>query len=139
CYTREIRVPANGDEHVIRMRPQLHLIGRVTDTVTGRALASFSAVPGYGNDRQSWHRSELRSGTNGFFELPFEENRQPWRVRVEAEGYQPWVSEPLNNETLLPLEISLQPLDPNSAFRGVVVRPDGQPAAGVQLALLTLE
>ena len=139
CYTREINVPANGEQHIVRMRPQLLLSGHVTDAATGEPIASFNVLPGYGTGRHDWHRSELRRGANGIFELPFRENRLPWRARLEAEGYEPWISEPLPAEPAPPLEIALQRADPKSAIRGIVVRPDGQPAAGAQVVLLTLE
>ncbi len=139
CYTRDIRVKADGEEHVIRMQRALEVIGRATDAETGQPISALKAIPGYGEGDSMWWRGETRRGTNGDFSVRLVETRKPWRVRVEAEGYAPFVSEYIPAEFSGMLEVALHRLDPLKAIRGVVLRPDGQPAAEADVALLTLE
>lgn len=139
CYTRDIRVEPGDEEHRIVMRRVLRLAGRVLDDVSGTPLAEFKVFPGYGEGEHRWERLDTRRGTDGDFAVEFSEKKDPWRLRVEAEGYLPWVSEPIDPKRTEPLEVRLRRLEPGMEIRGVVVRADGQPAPGVEVALLTLE
>jgi hypothetical protein len=65
----------------------------------------------------------------------------PVRLRVEADGYVPFVSEPLPVQPGISqaLDVVLKPVDPDSVVRGIVWRTDGQPASGAEVALLSPE
>ncbi len=141
CYTRSIQVTADGEEHVITMMPALTLFGRVTDADTGAAVERFKVIPGFGEGRgeQVWERLSARQGTQGEFKLVFGESQQPWQLRVEAEGYQPRVASPIPPNYSGTYEVALKRADPNSAVRGMVLLPDGSPAASANVALLTLD
>ena len=141
CYTRELRFKADGEEHLITMRQALEISGRVTDFETDQPIADFKAFPGYGNSEEDvgWERLDTRQGTNGNFKVRFQERKPLWRVRVEADGYAPFVSDPLWPKVTGPLEVALQRLDPGRSVRGTVWRPDRHPAAGAEVALITLE
>src|SRR3989440_2258564 len=120
------------------MRPALGVAGSAVDASTGLPVSRLKAFPGYGDGQSAWERLDTRRSTNGTFTVRFEENRFPWRVRVEAEGYDAWISEPLPENFADTLEAFMQPLG-SGGIRGLVLGPDGQPAAGAQVALLTLE
>lgn len=140
CYSRNVRVTAGDDEHVIELRPAARVEVRVTDAVSGLPLAGFKAFPGYGMEDHGWERLATRHGTHGAVSVLFEENQGPWRVRVEAEGYEPFISPPFAPSAVdQPLAVALQRDDPHQAVRGIVLRPDGQPAAGIDVGLLTFE
>lgn len=139
CYTRDIRLKADGEEHLVAMRRALEVTGRVTDAATGEPVAEAKAFPGYGEGEHAWERLDTRHSADGHYTVHFEENKLPWRVRVEADGYAPFVSGPLPPDFGGVLDVQLQRLDLTQAIRGTVLRPDGQPAAGAEVALLTLE
>lgn len=139
CYTRDIKLRADSQEHVITMRRALVVTGRVTEAGTGRPIEQMKAFPGYGEGQYSWERLATRRSTNGLYTVRFEEDRMPWRVRVEADGFAPFQSEPLLANFSGALDVVLQPVDSGTALRGIVCRPDGSPAAGAEVALLTLE
>jgi hypothetical protein len=62
-----------------------------------------------------------------------------YRFRIEAEGYSPFISGWLDQNSNNIVDVSLQPADPSKTVRGTVWRTDGQPAAGAQVALLCPE
>ena len=141
CYTRQIDVMADGQEHTINLQRVLKLSGNVVDAKTGAAVPTFSVFPGYGegSGESVWFRGETQHGTNGAFTLEFKENRQPWRVQVEAEGYQPMISDPIPPYYTGTMGVSLQAANPAKAIRGLVLSPDGTPADGAQVAILSLD
>jgi hypothetical protein len=73
------------------------------------------------------------------FRLVFAENVRPWQLRLTADGYEDWISEPLTNALRVSLDIALRRAPPADIVRGLVRLPDGTPAAGAQVALLTFE
>lgn len=145
CYTRDIRVKADGSEHLIEMHHTLDLFGHVVDAESGLEIGDFTAVPGYGPaDRFSdsslrWYGGETVRGTNGLFTLTFQEKQFPWQIRVNADGYAEWTSEPLTNRNRATVEIALKRSHVEDSVRGVVLLPNGTPATGAQVALLTFE
>lgn len=141
CYTRDVWVTPNGEEHTLVLRRALDLSGYVTDAETGVPIAEFKAFPGYGEGSGDhvWERITTRRGKNGEFSVQFQETRQPWRVRVEADGYLPTMSEPVLAGFSGVLELKLTRETPAHAHNGVVYLPDGQPAAGAEVALVTFE
>lgn len=139
CYTRDLKLQADGLEHTLVMRPALTVTGRVIDADLGQPVLAVKAFPGYGTEEHCWERLDTRRAHDGTFRVVFSEKRDPWRIRVEAEGYAPFVSEELKPDFAGPLEVQMKPLDAATAVSGMVLQPDGQPAAGVEVALLTLE
>jgi RNA polymerase sigma factor (sigma-70 family) len=131
---------ADGEEHVIRLRRVFVITGRATDARTGAPiLGEIKAFPGYGENENSWFRGETRRSMDGTFQVSFSEGRHPRRFRIEAEGYTPFVSEWLQPDAETVVDVSLQPVDPSKTVRGTIWRTDGQPAGGVQVALLSPE
>ena len=132
-------VKADGQEHVIRLGRTFAVSGRVTDAETGKPVLEVKSFPGYGEGEGCWWRGATRHSTDGTFVVHFTEPRWPWRVRVEAEGYAPFISEPLQPDPSGTLDVALRRVDPSRTVRGVVLRTDGQPAAGAEVALLSPE
>src|SRR5262249_26015139 len=140
CFNRDIHLTADGEEHTIILERGLEVNGTVTDAVTGEPIADFKAIPAYGNgaDEQLW-RGDTRRGINGSFKLAFNETRGVWRVLIEADGYLSETSRPLTANSTNTLKLALKRTNPALAMRGVVLQPDGSPAADVQVVLLTTE
>lgn len=146
CWTRDIRVKADGSEHVITLRRKLDVYGRVVDADAGYGIREFKAVPAYGGPERYHYDSELRwagsetvRGTNGLFKLTFVENHLPWQVKVMADGYEDWISASLTNFGQVTLDVAMRRSSVDESVRGVVLLPNGQPAADAQVALLTFE
>jgi len=137
--TRDVMVKADGEEHVIPLKRAPLVTGRVTDVDTGEPIHGVKAFPGYGLEEYCWDRGDTWRSTNETFQVRFTENKFPWRVRVEAEGYEAFVSYPLPSDFngSLELDVALHRPDLSKAVRGVVLRPDGRPAIDAEVALLT--
>jgi RNA polymerase sigma factor (sigma-70 family) len=138
--SRDQRVDLLMAEPRLQLRRALKVLGRVVDAESGEPIAWFKAIPCRSEGIAGYDRSERKFGTNGNFAVNFGEFQPPFRVRIEADGYEPAMSAPIpfepNEQTVA---IKLQRQDPAKAIRGIVLRPDGQPAAGAHVALLTFE
>jgi hypothetical protein len=141
CYTRWIKLVADGQEHVVSMRRALELVGRVTDSLTGLPVTELRAFPGYGRSLGGahWERSATRRSEDGAYRVVFSEDQFPWSFRIEAPGYAPFMSEPISPDHQGWLDVSLQPTGHGDAVHGIVLRPDGSPAAHASVALLASE
>ena len=141
CYTRGIKLMADDEVHVVTMRPALELSGRVTDSVTGLPVNELRAFPGYGSSSggEHWFRGDTRRSEAGTYRVVFTEDWFPWSFRIEAPGYAPFVSEPISLDHQGWLDVSLQPTGHGDAVHGIVLRPDGSPAAHAAVALLALD
>jgi RNA polymerase sigma factor (sigma-70 family) len=127
--SRNNTLVADGQEHTITLRPQLTVVGRVTDARTKQPIASFKAIP-------DPNRNGTAYGTNGQFELTFTEFSQPLVVRIEADGYESATSKPLDAPAAkMTCDFQLKRNMPEEAIEGLVLLPDGSAAAGVQVAL----
>jgi RNA polymerase sigma factor (sigma-70 family) len=135
-YSRNNLLKADWTEHVITLHPQLTVFGTVTDAETGQPLEHFKVVPG--TEPEQWQRINVVNGTNGQYRLSFTERRAPFLARFEAEGYESAVAEvPGQAGPEQTLNTALKRLTLSTTIRGVVLLPDGTPAAGVQVALCT--
>jgi hypothetical protein len=137
-YSRKNLMVADGQEHTITLRRELVVSGTVTDAQTKQPISSFKAIPG--SDGQTWARLELAQGTNGQYRLTFHELWSPPQVRFEADGYEPQVSAPLDPAAMAATyDMALTPESPTNVFQGLVLLPDGNAAAQVEVALCTTE
>ena len=138
--SRGAPIKADGEEHVIRLQRVCVVTGRITDARTGELIRKETKTfPGYGAGENSWWRGSTRLSTDGTFKVYFGEWNYPYRFRVEAEGYSPFVSDWLGAKLSNVVDVALQPIDPLRTVRGTVVRTDGQPAPGAEVALLSPE
>lgn len=107
--------------------------GRVTDKDAGVPVAAFRITPGRSSFRGiNWNPQRAVDGTNGFYLIYLPKDAGPAELMVEASGYLPVAS------TELPLyETNFDfAMSKGSGPSGVVLLPDGQPAAGASVALV---
>lgn len=110
----------------------------VVDGETGEVIekvrvlpASFAAIPERRATWQSQYAKELE-GEEKLFEMA-----RGWEsivLRVEAEGYKPGISEPLPTARGLKTRVKLQQ---DAGIRGVILKPNGEPAVGASVGLAT--
>lgn len=135
AIVRDREVKVDGAEHVVKLAPVIKISGFVADAQTHLPIPAFKAIPGYGASER-WKRGSTQKGVNGFYELTFSESENQNRVLIEADGYKPEVSPPLSavNGTF---DVDLVKAAPGDTIKGVVLGPDGRPAAGAQVGLCT--
>ena len=106
------------------------------DAESGRPIAEFKAIP---SDRgPEWDRGNTQFCRNGDLQLPFLDAEPPYRFRIDAEGYLPYVHEPIQSGSFPtdPLEIHLHVADADKAIQGTVLNPNGAPAVGMEVQLI---
>jgi hypothetical protein len=139
-WSRDLVFEADGEEHLITLKPVFRVNGRVVDAGTGEPIAAFKAIPGYGSMDPMWDRSDQKKGVDGAYDLPFPESREPFAVRIEADGYETVQSDEMPSDAgPQTRDFRLRRRDPRLAAKGFVRLPDGRPAVGAQVALCTLE
>lgn len=139
CHTRRGRVQADGSEHLLHVRQQLVVHGRVVNAETGRGIRDFKVVPASDEGEGQWDLGNTVRGTNGVFKLTFTEAEAPWVLRVSADEYEDWISAPITNRESAVLDIALKKSRLEESVRGIVELPDGTPAAGAIVGLLTFD
>jgi RNA polymerase sigma factor (sigma-70 family) len=141
-YSRTNKITADGKEHVIVLHPVGTVTGSVTDAETGAPVPSFKYTLGHS---QPWMPSDpipmwdLRSqtGSNGSYQVTLEEEQVPY-LRVEAAGYEAVEAQlELTNGLVGVRDFPLRRVTETNSIRGIVLLPDGSPAAGVEVALCT--
>jgi RNA polymerase sigma factor (sigma-70 family) len=141
--SRGHKLRASGEEHVITLKPSFRAVGRVVNADTGEPLAAFKAFPGYGSGYSilpQWDLSDVVYGRNGYYELPFEEARAPYSVRIMADGYEAVDSAPMTDEeNPRTFDAQLHRARPDRAIKGVVFLPTGKPAAHTDVGVCTIE
>lgn len=115
------------------------LHGQVIDDVTGEPVAEFvrRVRPHYPTrTAENWQDHLDATGTTGEFTWDWPRAWEQFVIRIDAEGYQPTVSRVIDRDELrVDLTFRLKPAVPTA---GRVVGLDGQPVAGVQIALATV-
>ena len=137
--------------------PPIMLAGLVVDDKTGQPIPQARIVPGYKppgssmpragkpvlnallepfsrktvawNERPFWRASAAEAASNGTFSVAFMPLSSTPMLRVEAEGYRPFESDPMPTNTS-GLVIRLKRGEGPS---GVVLLPDGKPAEGATI------
>jgi len=109
--------------------PKVRVTGRVLDADTRQPLPVFALTEGR-QDRQfvglDWEEKGRKTLSNGVFEVSFTKERLAPAVLIEAQGYLPQSS-----GFIYGLETNLTfLLKKGSGPAGVVLTPDGHPAAG---------
>jgi peroxiredoxin len=152
-YMRMEPVPltASNQEQVVTLDPGLVISGSVTDAVTGKPVPRFRVIQGFGQPQQrqgilswfqgkrniTWWRMRTVEYTGGRYSMKFDTPGKESYVRVEAPGYEPAESRGFrSDEGAMIQDFGLKPA---AGISGVVLLPDGRPAAGVQVVLGTQE
>ena len=130
--------PDETDREFVMIRP-LVFSGTVRDAGSGDPIPRFQAILGSqfkGGDRPHWNRHRTTDGSNGVFRIEVgEPSRDRQRlIRIEAEGYLPFASEALPEQSVADLTFQLEP---GEDLAGYVVRSDGSAVTNARLALAT--
>ncbi|MCL2744252.1 MAG: carboxypeptidase-like regulatory domain-containing protein, partial [Planctomycetaceae bacterium] len=140
---RNKSVVPRDEEYVFVSEAPLNITGKVTDSETGKAMPKFNVYWGqkFPNNPQFYWEIKQGAGANGTYRVgtnyPMEAEVA---VKVEAEGYEPVVSRSISlNEGSITLDFALKKLSAEKAkgIFGMVLQPDGKPAADVSVAMAT--
>jgi len=133
------------------------LAGQVLDDSTGKPVRAFKVVPGRKppvtkmaappkpllqqltgafrkpltpwNELPWWDNVRSETFSNGVFSVDFIPLTSTPMFRIEADGYEPFISEPIStNSTNLVIRLSS-----GKGPSGIVLRPDGKPAVGAKI------
>jgi hypothetical protein len=90
---RDLPISADGTEQVVVLRPALRFTGTVVDAQTGLPLKTFQVTPG--DSRRSaadifWQEEDKQTFRYGEFTFESEWMRFDHKLRISAEGYQPF-------------------------------------------------
>jgi RNA polymerase sigma factor (sigma-70 family) len=145
----EVLLPADGQEHVVTLSPALVVFGTVRDADTGEPISKFRIACGWPNQAIDGEIRPQFSGidrfwlsfANGEFRHSFEEplimgtpGNPGYMLRFEADGYARFLSRVIKEEEgEVKLEVKLSKA---TDLPVTVLRPDGQPAAGIELAMI---
>ncbi len=138
-HKRRYIVTPNATDLTVTLEPRKRVRGRVTDAVTGNPVANFKTIPGYTiKEGYRWHTGSTRPGKNGQLDMQYDEFEPPFSLRVEADGYEPYIS-PNWPDTgdVSDLDVRLQPIaaEKQQTIQGSVRTPEGNPAANAQVFL----
>lgn len=140
-YRRRVALTHSDAEQVVTLDPELVISGRVTDAATGRPVPTFRVVRGLvfsNNPRVSWMVQDAAEFSDGRYTVKHSEPYAGYAVRVEAAGYKPADSRVFKpGEVATSFDFALSRAGASDLLTGVVLRPDGRPAAGAEVALAT--
>jgi thiol-disulfide isomerase/thioredoxin len=134
---RNMALTAQAEPHVITLQPVYTVTGNVVDASSNQPIDEFEAVFGWGDDPEEiyWSPMDNIVGRKGRFSLSYDETQSHLYLQVKAPGYRPFVSQELDLSQPVP-EMQIK-LERGNGLRGVVTRPDGQPASNAQVYLGT--
>lgn len=128
-------------EQPVTLDPELVISGRVTDAVTGKPVPAFRVVRGLVFSNAAgvhWMQQDAAQFAEGRYTLKHGDLFAGYAVRVEAAGYKGIESRVFNpTEGAASFDASLARAAAADLLTGVVLDPDGKPAAGVEVALAT--
>jgi hypothetical protein len=129
---------ASDDEYLIVMLPPLRISGIVADADSREPINEFWLIPGIksGTDGQVyWERGKTARYTGGTYDFRFCCPDDGLFIRIEAEGYMPRISRAFGaDEGDVPFDFVLER---GRKAAGTVYLPNGEPAAGVEVAVGT--
>jgi protocatechuate 3,4-dioxygenase beta subunit len=132
-------VVADGQERVFVLGEPIQVKGKVTDAVTGEPVEQFELEPGIAWVEQgrsiSFQPGWAKEFKDGQYDYTFDRFGNCYGVRIVAKGYLPAESRIIEpNERLAICDFALQR---SAGAKGVVRLPDGKPAAGVTVYMLS--
>ena len=125
--------PLLGAEMVKVRTGDIHVTGSVVDAETKSPLPAFTVTEGRAEGMPNtfqWFETRQTEGVNGKLDLHLNKGRSAPGIMVEAEGYVPQASGAITGETNLTFALRR-----GSGPSGIVLKPDGQPAAAVKVYL----
>ena len=134
---------ARDEEYLFTAPPALQISGKVVDETTSEMISEANVTLGIGfagNNRKSWQEvSPIKQ--DGTYELQHTYPYDHYAVKIEAKGYEPFVSRDiLSDEGTITIDASLKKLDPETmtVISGTVLCTDGSPAVKATVALATM-
>ncbi len=123
---------------VVTLKRRLHLTITALDAQTRQPIQVFTATPGFESGRNvRWQSRQTRRTTRAKldFSTADEGSVLPAFLRIQASGHEPVVARAPRDATVdAAIEVVLPP---GREITGNVVIPTREPAAGIQVALLT--
>ncbi len=124
-----------AEEPPAKSAAALRIAGRVLDADSGRPIAMCRVIPAddmEDRDRITWQSQYMKEFSDGHF---LYETDRPWNktlLRIEADGYRPAITRAVDkSEKSVEFDVKLV----RDSFAGVVLSPNGQPAANAQVAI----
>ena len=137
---RRVPIQAGPEETVVTLPDPLAIRGKVTDAATGWAISQFGVRQGYmfdTSEQANWSRDEPTSFEGGLYRLSFDEPAQGRLLEFVAPGYLPAKSRVFkSSEGKQTFNVQLER---GNGPQGIVLLPDGLPAAGAEVGLATGE
>lgn len=133
-FPKEASLSADGTETLVAIEkadqpPPMRVMGRVVDDETGAPIERFRVVVGDLNGNGA-----VKSGEDGIFSLTTSYKSET-SIEVRAAGYQPSRQEvPPGGRKEHSMEFRLVAA---AGWAGFVMLPDGRPASGAEVALIT--
>ena len=115
------------------MTVAMRVRGSVVDEQTGQPIEKFKVLVNAYNKQnpRTWHTGNA-DGSRGKYEVPMQQDGDTYKVRIEADDYLPLESQPLEHQDVVKFDAKLKRGTPIS---GTILKPDGTPAAGADVAL----
>jgi len=136
---RKFGMSPSVDEYVIVMYRPLRVSGSVVDADSNEPIGEFRLLSGFvWEEGRSpyWDERSVKRFRGGEYEVEFNEPREGYAIRIEADGYLPGVSEVFTDDQgEVVYDFALVKGEGPS---GVVRLADGGPAAGVEVVLCTV-
>jgi hypothetical protein len=126
--------PLAGAERAGGHSRQRSISGQVTDKETGQPIASFRITPGRASDFRgnNWNPQFAVDGTNGAYVVYLNKGNGEPLLQIESPGYMP-----MSSPKLLPGQNNFDfALTKGAGPSGVVLLPDGKPAADASVGLI---
>jgi RNA polymerase sigma factor (sigma-70 family) len=136
--TTRASLNAAGSEQTITLQrvtlqrsedPGIRVKGEVVDEATGQPIPKFKFFISEGRD----DAVVPKEGAEGRFSIRLEGQSRPVKIEVQAEGHEPAASEPIpttNGDQTVAFRLRR-----SDGWNGLVLLPNGEPAAGAEVAL----
>lgn len=146
----EVTVRPDGKEHLITLTPALTISGSVSDASSGKAVPRFRIITGWPNWNPSDNTTNYQWSTLDRFWLSFDGGKfhhcyeEPviggtadpaFVFKFEADGYAPFITRAVKAaEGEVRFDVAMRPA---LATRVTVLLPDGRPASGADVGLVS--
>jgi len=134
--TRDLEPSPSEPADIVLMKLGL-ISGKVVDAQSKQPVQSFQIIVGrvYSEDNVNWERNNPIQGGNGKYSYQNQQNNGGQiRLLLQADGYLPAVSPAFAYSGWFTNDFELKK---GNGIAGTVKLPDGKPAAGIQVGLLT--
>ena len=137
-----VPVAADDQDVTVALAPPLRLRGAVVDAETGEPIPTVRVTPGIAGEHVYWYRDDAEAFRDGRYEVAYEWPNPASRVfKFEADGYLTVVSPAFDStkggDHTFDVKLAKGEPPTRPAIAGVVLKPDGTPAAGATVHVAT--